>query len=213
MLDTWCCPQAQISITAFLWESHSKYEKKHEDKTKYKLIYSTQGWIFVMTWAGCYKPEMIWWCSAMIHLFSRDYKQKRPLALLLLLASAGINWWACPWHKEKKHVKRRICRPGSLSSSTEYSCQQFWVQKAPTGFTSVLCCCCVIASDGNTHMVQTGNQVQILKPGFVCWGSLSVCKTSGSASSACLVLVSFLAWVTFMSYLEVEECPLWNSPL
>lgn len=139
---TWCCSQAQISITVFLWKSHSKYQKEHEDKTKYKLIYSSEGWIFVMTGAGCYKLEMIWWWTAMIHLLSRDYKQRRPLALLLLLDSARINSDEhVHWHKEKKHVKRRICRTGSLPSSAEYSCQQFWVQENPTGSTSVLCHC------------------------------------------------------------------------
>lgn len=107
MLDTWFCPQAQISITAFLWKSYSKYEKKHEDKTRYKFIYSTQGWIFVMIWAGYCKPETIWWLSAMIHLLSRDYKQKRPLALLLLLASARINWWACPLTERKETLKEK----------------------------------------------------------------------------------------------------------
>lgn len=149
---TWCCPQAQISIAAFLWKSHSKYQKEHEEKTKYKLTYCTQGWIFVIIRAGCYKPEMIWWCSAVTQLFSRDYKQKRPLALLLFLASARINTDEhVRWHKETKHVRSKICRTGSLPSSTECSCQQFWGQNTPLWALSLCCTAAVSLQVMATH--------------------------------------------------------------
>lgn len=180
---------------------------------KDKLICSAEGWIFVMKWAGCYKAEMIWWCTAMIYLLSRDYKQKRPLALLLLLASARINDDEhSHWHVEKNTcLKRRICRAGFLPPLcwtfllVALNAKKLWrlhlrVVLPPVSF----------ASNEDRHVVQTWNQVQVQKLSTACWGLSHSPDTPGSASP---VLLLSLSWVMFTASQEWEKHHLWSRYL
>lgn len=113
--------------------------------------------------------------------------------------------------------KKEICKEKDLQN--RLSAFLYWIflstvlgAKTPMDYLCAVLLLCHCKWWQHTHGADL-KSVQILKPGFVCWGLLSVCKTPSSASSASLVLMLFLSWVMFIPCLEREEYPLWNDPV